>query len=1520
MQCDYHQRLNALYDPQFDRDSCGVGFIVNINAKRSHQVVKDALKILVNLTHRGACGCDPQTGDGCGILFQIPHEYFSSNRSGVSFFLPEPGDYAVGMLFLPRDKETQRLCKEILTRTIEEEGQEILGWREVPVNSEYIGWLAKTTEPKIEQVFIRGVGIRDNEDFERRLFLIRKVASRRIRQKLKERKNEFYIPSMSSRTIVYKGLFLPEVMDKYYEDLGYEDVISSFAIVHQRYSTNTLPSWILAQPFRFLAHNGEINTLRGNINFMSSRENNLSSPLFGKDIKRIIPVVTEGASDSAIFDNVFELLVRGGRSVSHAMAMMIPEPWDNPKYITEEKRAFYEFHACKMEPWDGPACIAFTDGNQIGAVLDRNGLRPARYWITSDEQVIMASEVGVLDVPQEKIVRKWRLQPGKMFLVDLVEGRIVDDEEIKQSLSRRKPYREWLNKYHIVLPEAKSYGIQNATENLVKVQKAFGYTEEDLEVILKPMAEKGEEPVGSMGNDTPLAVLSYRPQLLFNYFKQLFAQVTNPPLDSIREKVVMTLEADIGREGNLLEENPEDCRMVRLSSPILTDEQLESLKKINCDGIKSAEISLLFKAEEKEGGFLRALDRICEESEKYVDEGISILILSDRGVDEKYAAIPSLLAVGAVHHHLLRKQKRTLCGIVVESGEPREVHHFALLIGYGAGAINPYVAFESINKMVKEGKLSEAYEGEAIYKYIKAVNKGILKIMSKMGISTLQSYRGAQIFEAVGLGDEVINRCFTGTPSRIGGIGLEDIAKETLIRYEMAFSQFKYRDDELDPGGNYRWLRRGEFHQWNPETISKLQHAVILNRWDKYLEYSEEVNNREKTFATIRNLLKFKKGNPIPLEEVEPATEIVKRFRTGAMSYGSISKEAHENLAIAMNRIGGRSNSGEGGEDPERYIITPSGDNKSSAVKQVAQGRFGVTNEYLVNAKELQIKIAQGAKPGEGGQLPGHKVYPHIAKVRHSTPYVELISPPPHHDIYSIEDLAQLIHDLKNANKYADVSVKLVAEIGVGTIAVGVAKGKAEVVVISGHDGGTGASPLSSIKHAGLPWELGVAETHQALVMNNLRERIRVQVDGQLKTGRDVVIAALLGAEEFGFATSALITSGCIMMRKCHSDTCPVGIATQNPELRKRFTGKPEYVINFMFFVAEEVRRIMAELGFRRFEEMVGRVDMLEFDPVLEHWKARKVDLSRLLTKVEPWEGATLYCSKPQDHGLEKALDNTVMNLCKRVLENKQPTRISVNIKNVNRTFGTMLASELTRRFKLGELTGKLPEDTVWIDVYGVAGQSFGAFVIQGITLNLVGEANDYIGKGLSGGKIIVVPPPEARIIPEENIIIGNVAFYGATSGEAYIRGVAGERFCVRNSGVWAVVEGVGDHGCEYMTGGRCVVLGKTGKNFAAGMTGGIAFVYDPDKTFEHYCNTETVELKPLHEKSLPELEYLLRRHLKYTGSPIARYILDNWDAEIRNFVRVMPINYARVLKAFEELNGDKRVDDSEFNVIFTTK
>ncbi|HOV60724.1 MAG TPA: glutamate synthase large subunit [Candidatus Hydrogenedentes bacterium] len=1496
-------RGRDLYEPATEHDACGIGFLCNIAGKPSHRIVRDGFHILVNLTHRGACGCDPETGDGCGMLLQLPHPLFARVADELGFDLPQPGHYGVGMLFLPRDREARDFAIQTVERIVVEEGLRVLGWREVPRDRDAIGWLARRNEPDIRQVFVAAPAGMSPEQFETKLFVARKRSSLTIRGSGIPGTETYYAPSFSSRTIVYKGLMLPEAMDRYYEDLKDDDFVSAIALVHQRYSTNTLPSWPLAQPFRFLAHNGEINTLRGNINMFTSREHLLASPLLGEDVAKLRPVLTPDFSDSAIFDNAFEVLVRGGYPIQLAMAMMIPEPWSGHESMPQDKKDFYRFMACKMEPWDGPASMAFSDGARVGAVLDRNGLRPSRYWVTRDGRVIMASEAGVLEVPQQDILRKGRLQPGRMFFVDTVEGRIVEDDEIKESFARRNPYGEWLARNLVSVPSkpgldsGKVLPAESAT--LLEREVAFGYTVEDREILIGPMAETGQEPVGSMGNDEPLAVLSNRPQLLYNYFKQLFAQVTNPPIDPIREEIVMSLETTIGREGNLLEEHPEDCRQLHLPAPILTDAQTAWIRELDEPGLRTRVLSTLFPAEEGPAGVTRALDRLCAEAEAAVDEGYSILVLSDRGVNEHMAALPALLATGGVHHHLVRRQKRALCGIVVESGEPREVMHCCLLLGYGAGAINPWLAYEVIDDMFAAGRIDVPDAEKAKSLYIKALNKGILKTMSKIGISTLQSYRCAQIFEALGLGQEVVDRCFAGTASRIAGIDFEDIGRETLMRHGAAWP--RTRAPFRDPGGRYRWRRRGEFHQWNPVTIAKLQHATKLGDARTYEEFSREVNDRNRTFATLRGLLRFRKGNPVPLEEVEPAANIVKRFCTGAMSFGSISREAHETLAIAMNEIGGRSNTGEGGEDPKRFEPDPDGRLRRSAIKQVASARFGVTNEYLVNADELQIKMAQGAKPGEGGQLPGHKVFEEIAKVRYATPGVELISPPPHHDIYSIEDLAQLIHDLKNANVHAAVSVKLVSEVGVGTIAAGVSKGKADLVLISGHDGGTGASPLSSIKYAGLPWELGLAETHQVLVRNDLRDRIRVQVDGQLKTGRDVAIAALLGADEFGFATAPLIVSGCIMMRKCHLNTCPVGVATQDPELRKKFSGKPEYVIRYFFFVAEELRRIMAELGFRTVNEMIGRSDMLEFDPMPEHWKAKKVDLSRVLERVEPWEGSTRYCSRKQDHGIDRALDHVLMEKARPALERKEPVRFGIQIRNVNRTVGTMLSSELTRRHKLGMYGGQLPEDTVWIDCDGVAGQSFGAFAIQGVTLCVTGEANDYCGKGLSGGKIIVKPPEDFPGVPEKNIIVGNVALFGATGGEAYFRGVAGERFCVRNSGAWAVVEGVGDHGCEYMTGGRAVILGPTGRNFAAGMSGGVAFVYDPDGVFPGRCNRAMVDLKLLHAESLPELRRMLERHARYTGSPIAARILEHWEEELKHFIRVMPRDFARVIRERRE-------------------
>jgi len=1497
----------GLYEPRFEHDACGVGFVVNVDGRRSNRIVRQGIEVLENLVHRGASGCDPDTGDGAGMLLQIPHAFFAAQADALQFDLPEPGQFAVGMLFLPQEAESREACIRIVNKAIEDEYQTVLGWRDVPRDSTALGWLARSNEPVIRQVFIKSQGGLDQDGFERVLLVIRKVAEHTVRASAIPSKDQFYVASLSARCVCYKGLMLAPQMARYYPDLSDPDFQSAFALVHQRYSTNTLPSWPLAQPFRLLAHNGEINTLRGNINMMASREGILQSTLFGGYMQKLLPVLDEASSDSAMFDNAFELLVHGGRSAAHAMMMMIPEPWSGRNDMPGDRKAFYEYNACLLEPWDGPASIAFTDGIRIGAVLDRNGLRPSRFWETSDGFVVMASEAGVLDVPQDKIVKKGRLEPGRMFLVDTEAQRIVDDDELKDRLANMRPYGNWLRMNRVTLP-AGCPPIERIREkaSLLERQHVFGYTKEDLDILLMPMAENAKEPVGSMGNDAPLAVLSERPQLLSNYFKQLFAQVTNPPIDPIREEIVMSLHTVIGRERNLLDETPEHCRQLALSSPILLNRQMKYIKDLDAPGVKPRVISTLFPAADGPEALEQALSRVCADADKAVAEGASILILSDRGVDRQHAPVPSLLATGSVHHHLLRRRLRTRCGIAVESGEPREVMHFALLLGYGAGAVNPYLALETLSDLILKGVIRPDDPIQAYENYVHAIEKGLLKVMSKIGISTLQSYRNAQIFEVVGLSSVLVERSFTGTATRVEGLGFREVARESLVRHAEAFSPQTPHGEPLDPGGRYRWRRRGEDHQHNPDTIATIQHATRLNSREKYEQFAALANDRSRTLATLRGLLKFKRGRTIPLEEVEPAVEIVKRFCTGAMSFGSISKEAHENLAIAMNRLGGRSNTGEGGEDPTRFRGDAHGESRRSAIKQVASGRFGVTNEYLVHADELQIKMAQGAKPGEGGQLPGHKVLEPIAKCRHSTPGVELISPPPHHDIYSIEDLAQLIHDLKNANVHATVSVKLVSEVGVGTIAAGVAKGKADLVLISGHDGGTGASPLSSIMHAGLPWELGLAETHQVLVQNNLRSRIKVQVDGQLKTGRDVAIAALLGADEFGFATMPLIVSGCIMMRKCHLNTCPVGIATQDPELRRKFAGKPEYVINYFFFVAEELRQIMAALGFRTVNDMIGRADMLAFDPLEDHWKARTLDLSRLLVVAEPWAGETRYCSKKQDHGIAQALDNELMRKARRAIEYKAPVRIEQTIRNTNRTVGTMLSSELTRRHDLGMYTGTLPEDTVVINCKGVAGQSFGAFAIKGVTLCVEGEANDYIGKGLSGGKIIVKPPPECRVVPSENIIVGNVALYGATSGECYFCGRAGERFAVRNSGAWAVVEGVGDHGCEYMTGGRVAVLGRTGRNFAAGMSGGIAFVYDEDGTFHSRCNLGMIDLKPLHRESVSELHALLEKHCRYTGSEVAQRILDRWQSSLDKFVRVMPRDYARVLRAQQQSKAEE--------------
>jgi glutamate synthase domain-containing protein 2/glutamate synthase domain-containing protein 3 len=1313
----------------------------------------------------------------------------------------------------------------------------------------------------------------------------------------------FHIPSLSTRTIVYKGLLISWQIPRFYQDLRDPAVESALALVHQRFSTNTLPSWDRAHPYRFLAHNGEINTLRGNENWMHAREKMFQSPLFGDDIEKILPIINPRGSDSAKFDNALELLTFTGRSIAHAMMMMIPEAWQNHESMSAAKRAFYEYHSCLMEPWDGPASIAFTDGVRIGAVLDRNGLRPSRYVVTKDGLVVMASEVGVLDIAPERVEAKGRLQPGRMFLVDTSLGRIVGDNEIKEGMAAREPYRRWLDENIVKLADlgaATSLPDPFDRAELVEQQQVFGYTVEDLKMLMTPMAINGQEAVGSMGTDTPPAVLSDRPQLLFAYFQQLFAQVTNPAIDPLREELVMSIGTTIGAEQNLFDETPLHCRQLEVRTPALSNDELERIKELDREGLHAITLSALFHPEGGAEALEKAVDDLCRNASDAVTAGATLLILSDRGVDREHAPIPSLLAVAAVHHHLIREGTRTKCGIIVESGEPREIHHFALLVGYGAGAFNPYLAYETVANMVEEGVIKGLTTDEAVEHYRKAIGKGLLKVMSKMGISTLQSYHGAQIFEAVGLSRELIDKYFTWTASQIEGIGLEAIAAEVKARHDYAYRVSPSLDGELDPGGQYQWRRRGEYHAYNPDTIAKLQHAVRSGNYKLFKQYSESLNDHSERLCTLRGLLKFNPGVPIPVEEVEPAAEIVKRFKTGAMSLGSISREAHENLAIAMNRIGGKSNTGEGGEDPVRYVPDENGDLRRSAIKQVASGRFGVTSYYLVNADELQIKIAQGAKPGEGGQLPGHKIDEYIAKIRFSTPGVGLISPPPHHDIYSIEDIAQLIHDLKNANNRARVSVKLVSEIGVGTVAAGVCKAKADVVLISGYEGGTGASPLTSIKHAGTPWELGLAETQQVLVMNNLRGRIRVETDGQLKTGRDVAVAALLGAEEFGFATAALVASGCILMRVCHLNTCPVGIATQDPVLRKKFAGTPEHVVNFMMFVAEELREIMAELGFRTVDEMVGRVDMLEPRDAIEHWKAKGVDLTPILHKPDVSPEVPLHCVEAQDHGLDKALDNQLIELARAALERQEPVTIELPIRNVNRTVATMLSAEISRRFG----AEGLPPETVQLRFLGSAGQSFGAFLAPGISIRLEGDANDYFAKGMSAGRIVVVPPRESTFAPEDNSIVGNVSLYGATGGEVFLRGLAGERFAVRNSGATAVVEGVGDHGCEYMTKGLVVVLGRTGRNFAAGMSGGVAYVLDVEGQFNHNCNKGMVELDPLDDRDLAIVHDLVRRHYDLTESKLAWRVLSGWKENARKFVKVMPVEYRKVLAA-QHLDSD---------------
>ncbi len=1505
----------GLYDPQFEHDACGVGFIVHKSGKKSHEIVEQGLTILENLEHRGACGCETNTGDGAGILMQIPHKFLVKVAAIANIALPEIGQYGVGMVYGSPDREARQNGRQVFEKLVESEGLKVLGWRDVPTDNSSLGATAQASEPFMQQVFIgRSPDLADDLAFDRKLFVIRKLAHTAIRA---SKIDAYWYPSsLSCRTIVYKGMLMTAQVGQYYPDLRDPDVESALALVHSRFSTNTFPSWERSHPYRYIAHNGEINTLRGNTNWMIARQSMFESDLFGDDISKIKPVINIDGSDSTIFDNALELLVLAGRSLPHAVMMMIPEPWTAHESMSDEKKAFYEYHSCLMEPWDGPASIAFTDGTMIGAVLDRNGLRPSRYYVTKDDLVIFASEAGVLNIAPEMIESKGRLQPGRMFLVNMEEGRIVADEEIKHQIATEQPYREWINQHMVDIATLKDADESEAEAiPLTQRQMAFGYSFEDLRLLLTPMARDGVEAIGAMGTDTPLAILSNRSKLLYDYFQQLFAQVTNPPIDSIREEIITSAETTIGAERNLLKPEPESCHLIELKTPILSDAELAKLKHINEGGFKSVTLSTLFNPKDGVNGLESVISHICELADQAIADGVNILILSDRGVDSANAPIPALLAVSGLHHHLIRTGTRTRVGLVLESGEPREVHHFALLIGYGCGAVNPYLAFETIKDMIDQRLLVNVEFKTACKNFIKSATKGVTKVASKIGISTIQSYRGAQIFEAVGLNHDVIKKYFTWTASRIEGADLEVIAKEAIARHTHAFPDRPASGNTLDVGGDYQWRKDGEAHLFSPETIHALQKAVRDGNYELFQKYSSLVNEQNQQHFTLRGLLDFKSRESISIDEVEPIESILRRFKTGAMSYGSISQEAHEALAIAMNRVGGKSNTGEGGEDPDRYTWTNElGDSKNSAIKQVASGRFGVTSLYLSQAKEIQIKMAQGAKPGEGGQLPGKKVYPWIAKVRHSTTGVGLISPPPHHDIYSIEDLAELIHDLKNANRAARVSVKLVSEVGVGTIAAGVSKAHADVVLISGYDGGTGASPQTSIKHAGLPWELGLAETHQTLVLNNLRSRIVVETDGQMKTGRDVVIAALLGAEEFGFATAPLVTLGCIMMRVCHLNTCPVGVATQDPQLREKFTGDPAHTVNFMTFIAMEVRELMANLGFRTLDEMVGRTEVLEAKQAVEHWKLKGLDFSKILYQPEVGEDVGRYCLIPQDHGLDKSLDMTVLlDLCQAAIVDGEPIHEIVPIRNINRAVGTILGNEITKRHWEG-----LPDDTVHLHFQGTAGQSFGAFVPSGVTMELEGDTNDYLGKGLSGGKIILYPDKASTFVAEENVIAGNVALYGATSGEVYIRGIAGERFAVRNSGVNAVVEGIGDHGCEYMTGGKVVVLGLTGRNFAAGMSGGIAYILDESSDFATRCNISMVGLEKLEDpEEIKDLKQLIQQHVDYTESAIGERVLADWNAIAPKFVKVMPKDYKRVLQAIKEALEDGLSGDDALNAAF---
>nr|ADI17873.1 glutamate synthase domain 2 [uncultured Chloroflexi bacterium HF0200_06I16] len=1491
---------NGLYSLEQEHDACGVGVVANIDGHKTNQIIEEGVQVLINLGHRGAAGRDPETGDGAGMLIQMPAKLFEREAHSLGIDLPPAGRYGVGMVFMPPEAEAE--CRDFIRNAVEAEGLGILGWRDVPVDRAKIGEDAREVCPFIAQVFIGPKSDAPNtSQLERKLFVVRKVLESTITELglTEEQTDSFYICSMSCNTIVYKGLLMAHQIAEFYKDLSDPDVVSAFALVHSRFSTNTLGSWRLAHPYRYLAHNGEINTLRGNVNWMHAREAQFESPLFGDDVAKITPVTKLGDSDTASLDNALELLQMSGRDLDHALLMLIPEAWDQHETMSQEKKDFYEYHSSLMEPWDGPAMIVASDGNNICALLDRNGLRPFRYLVTNDDKLVMASETGVLDVPPSDVKLKGRLQPGRMFLVSLEQGRIIDDDELKSSLARKNNYGQWLKDNKITLKDLPAVTAPPALDarELVSLQQAFGYTIEEIRMLTSVMAENGTEAIGSMGNDTPLAVLSDQNQILYHYFKQLFAQVTNPPLDAIREELVTSIGAFIGTEQNLFEETPEHCRQLRLASPVISDAELAQIKALDEPGLRSCVLAALYDRESGDGALKRALDDLRIRASKAIEDGFSIIVLSDRGADSRWVPIPSLLTVSAVHHHLIREGKRTKAGLVMESGDAREVHHFALLIGYGAGAVNPYLALATVNDLAENGQINGIDSECAQKNFIKANEKGVLKVMSKMGISTVQSYRGAQIFEAIGLNQELVDEYFTWTPSRVGGIGLDGLERETSDRHRRAFvSQDITANTDLDMGGAYQWRRGGEHHQWNPEIIGKLQHASRTNNWSAYKEFSRRSDDETRRLSNLRGLLNFKDDlTPVPIEEVEQASEIVKRFATGAASLGSISREAHEAMAIAMNRIGARSNTGEGGEDYLRYFLDENGDSRSSAIKQVASGRFGVTANYLINATDLQIKMAQGAKPGEGGQLPGHKVDEYIGSVRKTTPGVELISPPPHHDIYSIEDLAQLIHDLKNINPVARIHVKLVAEVGVGTIAAGVAKGHGDVVLISGHDGGTGASPESSIKHAGIPWELGVAETQQVLVANGLRSRIVLQTDGQLKTGRDAVIATLLGAEEFGFATSALVVSGCIMLRKCHMNTCSVGIATQDPELRKQFAGKPEHLVSYFTFVAEEMREIMAELGFRTVAEMIGRTDVLDYQDANDHWKSQGMDLSRLLHRQESNDpGEPVYCVREQDHGLDKALDNELIAQAQPALDSRSKVNIELPIDNSNRTVGAMLSGKIAKEY--GE--DGLPDGTITINLTGSAGQSFGAFLARGININLNGDTNDYMGKGMSGGRIVVTPHPDSRFAPEDNIIIGNVAMYGATGGDVFISGMAGERFCVRNSGAKTVVEAVGDHGCEYMTGGIAVVLGPTGRNFAAGMSGGIAFVYDKEDRFAISFNDGMADMETVTDPDdIKVLKGLIEDHKKYTGSTPASEILRDWDVALKKFKKIMPRDYRRVLE-----------------------